>query len=175
MSKVRVRAVALILAAAMALPVVARAAPGTTTAPATCAAGDPAMLVHITGFKVRTGTIRVQSYGGDPEHYFDKGTYLKRIEVKVPTAGPLDVCVPVAAPGRYAIAVRHDVDGSGKTNKTDGGGMSGNPHVSLFDLMFSRKPSPDVVAVEVGHSVKTVPITLNYLQGGSFRPVEASS
>ena len=175
MSKVRVRAVALILAAAMALPVVARAAPGTTTTSVACPTGDPAILVHVTGFKVRSGTVRVQAYGGDPEHYFDKGTYLKRIEVKVPASGPLDVCVPVGAPGRYAISVRHDVDGAGKTSKADGGGMSGNPHVSLFDLMFKRKPSPDVVAIEVGRSVKTVPITLNYLQGGSFRPVEASS
>src|ERR1700754_5242496 len=128
MSKVRVRAVALMLAAIVALPVMARAAPGVATAPATCSSGDPAMLVHVTGFKVRSGTVRVQSYGGDPEHYFDKGTYLKRIEVKVPAAGPLDVCVPVPAPGRYAISVRHDVDGAGKTSKADGGGMSGNPH-----------------------------------------------
>jgi uncharacterized protein (DUF2141 family) len=163
------------LAATVALPVVARAAPGTTTAPATCSTSDPAMLVHVTGFKVRSGTVRVQSYGGDPDHYFDKGTYLKRIEVKVPAAGPLDVCVPVPAPGRYAISVRHDVDGAGKTSKADGGGMSGNPHVSLFDLMFKRKPSPDVVAIEVGHGVKSVPIILNYLAGGSFRPVEAAS
>jgi hypothetical protein len=71
--------------------------------------------------------------------------------------------------------VRHDVDGAGKTSKADGGGMSGNPHVSLFDLMFKRKPSPDVVALEVGRGVKPVPITLNYLAGGSFRPVEAAS
>lgn len=175
MSKVRVLAVAVMLAAAMALPVVARAAPGTTTAPAVCPAGEPAMLVHITGFKARTGTIRVQSYGGDPEHYFDKGTYLKRVEVKVPDSGPLDVCMTVPGPGRYAVSVRHDVDGTGKTGKSDGGGMSGNPHLSLFDLMLKRKPAPSEVSVEVGHGVKTVPITLNYLAGGSFRPVEAAS
>ena len=79
------------------------------------------------------------------------------------------------APGRYAVSVRHDVNGTGKTDKSDGGGMSGNPHLSLFDLMLKRKPSPDEVAVEVGHGVKVVPITLNYMAGGSFRPVEAAS
>lgn len=174
MSKVRVAAVALALGAAMALPAVGHAAPVGPFASA-CEAGEAAMLVHVTGFKSRTGTLRVQFYGGDPEHYFDKGSYLKRIEVPVPAAGPLDVCLPVPAPGRYAVSVRHDINGSGKTDKSDGGGMSGNPRLSLFDLMLKRKPSPDQVAVEVGHGVKVVPITLNYLAGGSFRPVEASS
>lgn len=174
MSKVRVAAVALALGAAMALPAMGHAAPVGPFA-SVCEAGEPAMLVHVTGFKSRTGTLRVQSYGGDPDHYFDKGSYLKRIEVPVPAAGALDVCVPVPAPGRYAVSVRHDIDGSGKSGKSDGGGMSGNPRLSLLDLMLKRKPSPDQVAVEVGHGVKLVPITLNYLAGGSFRPVEASS
>ena len=174
MSKVRVAAVALALGAAMALPAVGHAAPVGPFA-SVCEAGEPAMLVHVTGFKSRTGTLRVQSYGGDPDRYFDKGTYLKRIEVPVPATGALDVCLPVPASGRYAVSVRHDVDGSGKTDKSDGGGMSGNPHLSLFDLMLKRKPAPDQVAVEVGHGVKIVPITLNYLAGGSFRPVEAAS
>ena len=174
MSKVRVAAVVLALGAAMALPAAGYAQPAGPFASA-CAAGDPAMLVHITGFKTHSGIVRVQSYGGDPDHYFDKGTYLQRIEVKVPGTGSLDVCVPVSAPGRYAVSVRHDVNGTGKTDKSDGGGMSGNPHLSLFDLMLKRKPSPDEVAVEVGRGVKVVPITLNYLAGGSFRPVEAAS
>lgn len=174
MSKVRVRAAALALGAMMALPAAGHAQPAGPFA-SVCEAGEPAMLVHITGFKARSGTVRVQSYGGDPDHYFDKGTYLKRIEVKVPASGPLDVCLPVPAPGRYAVSVRHDANGTGKADKSDGGGMSGNPHLSLFDLMLKRKPSPDEVAVDVGHGVKVVPITLNYLAGGSFRPVEAAS
>jgi len=174
MSKVRVVAVALALGAAMVLPAVGHAGPVGPFA-SVCQAGEPAMLVHVTGFKSRTGMLRVQSYGGDPDHYFDKGSYLKRIEVPVPASGALDVCLPVPAAGRYAVSVRHDIDGSGKTGKSDGGGMSGNPHVSLMDLVFKRKPSPDQVAVEVGHGVKVVPITLNYLAGGSFRPVEAAS
>lgn len=180
MSKVRIRAAALVLGAMMALPAAcltgaeAQAAPAGPYASA-CSNGDPAMLVRVTGFKARTGLVRVQSYGGDPDAYFEKGTYLKRIEVHVPPAGPLDVCVPVPAPGQYAVSVRHDVNGSGKTDKTDGGGMSGNPHLSLFDLIFKRKPSPDQVAVPVGHGVRVVPIRLNYLSGGSFQPVSTAS
>jgi len=173
MSKVRIGAGAAMLAAMMALPAAAGAAPAGPFAEA-CAAGQPAMLVHVIGFKQRTGVVRVQSYGGDPDHYFDKGSYLKRIELRVPPAGALDVCVPVPAPGRYAVSVRHDIDGSGHTGRSDGGGMSGNPHVSLFDLMFRRKPEPEQVAVAVGRGVRVVPITLNYLSGGSFAPVAAA-
>jgi uncharacterized protein (DUF2141 family) len=173
MSKKRSRIAALAVGVLVALPAVGRAAPVGPFANV-CAAGDPAMLVHVTGFKAHTGVLRVQSYGGDPDHYFDKGSYLRRIDVRVPPAGgALDVCVPVPAPGRYAISVKHDVDGSGKTDRSDGGGMSGNPHLSLFDLMFRRKPSSDEVAVQVPHGVRVVPVTLNYLSGGSFGPVTA--
>jgi uncharacterized protein (DUF2141 family) len=172
MSKVRIGAGAAMLAAMIALPAAGRAAPAGPFAEA-CAAGQPAMLVHVVGFKARTGVVRVQSYGGDPDHYFDKGSYLKRIELRVPAAGALDVCVPVPAPGRYAVSVRHDIDGDAHTGRSDGGGMSGNPHLSLFDLMFKRKPAADQVAVAVGHGVRVVPIVLNYLSGTTFAPVAA--
>lgn len=173
MSKKRFRVVLSALAIAggfWALPTAGHAAPAGPYA-AACTAGDPAMLVHITGFKARTGIIRVQSYGGDPDRYFDKGSYLKRVEVRVPAQGPLDVCLPVPGPGRYAVSVRHDLNGSGKTDMHDGGGMSGNPSVSVLDLILKRKPSPDAVAIQVGRGVKMVPIVLDYVQGGSFRPV----
>lgn len=170
MSKVRIRAVALGISALVALPAAGVAAPA-ESAPHGCPADQPAMLVRVTGFKVRTGMVRVQSYGGDPASYFDKGAYLARVEVRVPASGPLDVCMPVAAPGRYAISVRHDPDGTGRADTSDGGGMSGNPRMSLIDIMLKHKPNPAEVAIEVGHGVKLVPITLNYMQGGGFRPV----
>src|SRR5207237_5093324 len=58
-------------------------------------AAGPAMLVHIDGLKSRTGSIRVQSYGGNPGKYFDKGKYLRRIETPLPTTGDVEICVPV--------------------------------------------------------------------------------
>jgi uncharacterized protein (DUF2141 family) len=138
--------------------------------PAACQGSGPAMLVHIEGLKKHTGMIRVQSYGGNPRHYFDKGTYLRRIDLRVPPAGPIDVCVPVPSNGTYAVSVRHDVDASGKTGLSDGGGMSGNPNVSLFDVIFKRKPDPQEVQVAV-HGVVRVPVVMNYVQGGSFGPI----
>jgi uncharacterized protein (DUF2141 family) len=140
---------------------------------AACAAGSerPAILVRVIGLKSRTGVVRVQAYGGDPAHYFDKGTYIKRIDLPLPAQGAVDVCLPLPRPGTYAVSVRHDADGSGKTSMADGGGMSGNPSLSLWDVMLRRKPAPDKVEVSVGGGVVPVPVVLNYIQGTSFRPI----
>jgi uncharacterized protein (DUF2141 family) len=161
----------LMLAAAM--PAGARAAVLGPDA-AACQGNGPAMLVRIEGLKARTGKLRVQSYGGNPSHYFDKGTYLRRIELPVPSSGPVDVCVPVPGNGTYAISVRHDVDASGKIGMSDGGGMSGNPRMSLFDVMFKRKPRPGRVQVTV-QGVTRVPVVMNYVQGGAFGPIAMAS
>jgi uncharacterized protein (DUF2141 family) len=140
-------------------------------AAAACERGEgPAMLVRVDGLKARSGTVRVQSYGGSPDHYFDKGSYLRRIDVAVPAAGPVEVCVPVPAVGTYAVSVRHDLDGSGSTGKNDGGGMSGNPKMSLFDVLFKRKPDPKIVQVQV-RGIARVSIVMNYIKGGSFGPL----
>ncbi len=138
-----------------------------------CATGSatPAMLVRVQGLKTRTGIVRVQSYGGDPESYFEKHAYLGRVEVRTPPAGPVEVCMPVPKPGTYAVSVRHDANGNGNTDLgSDGGGFSGNPNISLFDAMFKRKPSPVQVQVRV-NGVVTVPVVLNYVRGASVGPV----
>jgi len=138
-----------------------------------CDGSKPAMLVRVEGLKSRTGTVRVQSYGGDPARYFDKGAYLERVEVRTPAAGPVEVCMPVPHPGTYAVSVRHDANGNGSVDiSSDGGGFSGNPGYSLFDAMFKRKPSPVQVQVHVA-GLATVPVVLNYVHGTSLGPIGA--
>lgn len=156
-----------VLIAASAVPV---AAAGLGPHAAACAAGRPGMVVRVLGLKSRTGLIRVQSYGGDPAHFFDKGSYLERVEIALPASGPVEVCMPVARNGTYAVSVRHDVNGTGKAELDDGAGMSGNPNVSLMDILFKRKPSPTQVAVAVrGRTI--VSVVMNYVQGASVKPI----
>lgn len=133
-------------------------------------AAGPALLVHVVGFANRRGTVRVRLFGPPVSSYFDKARALRRIELPVPATGPVAICVPVPAPGLYAVDVRHDVNGNGKTDRSDGGGASGDPHLTLFDMLFSRKPDPRTVQVAVGRQVVDVSVTLMYLKGGSFRP-----
>lgn len=141
---------------------------------ARCRAGTGfPIVVRIDGFRSRSGQIRVRLFGGPASTYFDKKKALVRTEVPVPRTGRADICVPAPGAGTYAVDVRHDVNGDGKTDRQDGGGVSGNPKVSLLDMLFSRRPDPRTVQFSVGGGGPTVvPVTLMYLQGGSFRPVK---
>lgn len=128
-------------------------------------AGKPAMLVKAEGLKSRVGTLRVQTYD-DPDHYFDKGAYAERVDVEIPASGPVEVCMPVARSGVYAVAVTHRL-GSQFQN---GGGMSGNPNISMMDVLFKRRPEPGQVQVHV-RGLTIVPVTMNYVRGASVGPI----
>lgn len=133
-----------------------------------CTAGKPAVLVRVSGFKAASGLVSVKLYASN-RTFLEKGAYLRKVEVPVRRSGPIDVCVPVPASGRYALSVRHEV--TGKKSRSDGGGFSGNPDVSTLDLILKRKPNLSKVSFDVNGSTRVVPVVLSYLQGGSFRPV----
>ncbi len=147
------------------------AAQGATLGPAAalCNSNATAVLVDVRGFKARTGTLRVQIYNAD-KSYLEKRKWLERVDVPVRN-GAVQVCVSVKGPGNYVVSVRHDINGNGKSDKSDGGGMSGNPDMKLTDFIFKRKPKLAQVSFAVGGTTKRVPITLNYVNGLSFDPV----
>lgn len=139
---------------------------------AVCNAGNgPAILVRVEGLKDRVGPVRVRTFGGSPSTYFDKKKTLKRVELTPPASGPVEICMAVPGPGVYAVDIRHDVNRNGDTDKSDGAGASGNPKISLFDILFGNRPSPQKVAVRVSNGVTPITIQVKYLQGGSFRAV----
>ena len=143
---------------------------------ALCAAGNsPAMLVRVIGLKNRTGTLRLRSFGGSSATYFDKKAYLKRIQIDLPANGPVELCLPVPRPGVYAVDLRHDVNLNEKSDRADGAGASGNPKVSLIDIIFGKRPAASKVAVSVGAGVTIVPIVVKYLQGGSLKPIQTTA
>lgn len=156
-------AAAVMIPAAQAVPLGPHAA--------TCAANGSAVLVHVEGFRERTGNLRVQLYASEPSTFLEKGKYLARVDVPVTRSGPMEVCVPVAKPGNYAVSVRHDANGNGKSDRSDGGGFSGNPKVGLTDLAFKRKPSLAKVSFSVSGATRQVNVILNYVQGLSFGPI----
>lgn len=126
---------------------------------AKCRSG-PSTLVQISGVKASSGKIRVQSYRGTAADWLAKGRWLTRIEVPA-RAGSMTVCVPLPEAGVYGIAVRHDVNGNGKTDlSSDGGGMSNNPSINVFNL---GKPSYKKTAFSVGDAPKTISISMKYM------------
>lgn len=136
---------------------------------AACSTGKPSVLVKVSGFKNRKGKVRVQLYGSNPSEFLEKGKKLRRIDLPV-TSGTMPVCIAVPKPGVYAIAVRHDADGNGKSGWNDGGGFSRNPDISLTDL----KPRHGEVAIPVGRGVKPIDVVLNYRKGLSIGPIASN-
>ncbi|TCM16910.1 uncharacterized protein (DUF2141 family) [Novosphingobium sp. PhB165] len=120
----------------------------------------PALMVTVDGIKSSSGTIRVQSYRATPDDWLQAGRWISRIETPA-RAGSMTFCVPLPATGTFGIAVRHDVDGNGKTDiGTDGGAMSNNPSINIFNL---GKPSYSKVGVQVGNEVKSIRIQMRYM------------
>jgi uncharacterized protein (DUF2141 family) len=138
---------------------------------AACDSGQASIIVNVTGFRERTGRVRVQLYAANQRTFLERGEYLARVDVAVTRSGDMPVCVPVSQPGRYAVSVRHDANGNGHSDRSDGGGFSGNPSVSLMDLILKRKPSLSRVAFDVGNTPVRVNVVLNYVSGTSVRPV----
>lgn len=130
-----------------------------------CRSGEPSVLVNVSGFKNGKGRVRVQLYGDKPADFLAKGKKLRRVDLPVNGSRSMAICVAVPEPGRYAIAVRHDANGSGSTDWNDGGGFSRNPPIKLL-----RQPQHSEVVFSVGRGVTTINITLLYRQGLSVRP-----
>ncbi|WP_233281486.1 DUF2141 domain-containing protein [Sphingomonas changnyeongensis] len=134
-----------------------------------CERGETAFLVRVDGFKTRTGMLRVQLYGDNPADFLAKGRKLRRIDLPVTRSGRMDVCIALPTPGTYVVAVRHDLDGDGKSGWSDGGGFSRNPRLSLLRL----KPEFRDVVVRAGAGVSPVDVQLQYRRGLSIGPVAA--
>ena len=126
-----------------------------------CTSGKgPAVLVNVRGIKEASGKIRVQSYPATAGAWLSKGRWLSRVESRA-SAGSMNICIPVPSEGKYGIAVRHDLNGNGKTDITqDGGGFSNNPSLSILNL---GKPSVNKVAFVAGPGVTRITVNLKYM------------
>jgi len=119
----------------------------------------PAVLVKVTGVKTSTGKMRVQTYRGVKSEWLKRGAWLHRVETPA-RAGNMQFCLPISKAGTYAVAIRHDVNANGKTDIFgDGGGMSNNPSISIFNL---GKPSYKKTKFAVSNEVKSINIRMRY-------------
>lgn len=122
------------------------------------------MLVRVSGLKNRAGTVRARLFsGGNPASWFNKKTHIGRIQVATPKAGAVEICLPVPrAGGSYVVDVRHDINNNGDTDRADGGGVSGNPKITMLDVVFGRKPPARQVVFRAGTGVTPVAIAVKY-------------
>ena len=127
---------------------------------ARCAGAQPSVRVTVSEISRSSGKIRVQLYRGTQADWLASGRWINRIEVPA-RAGTMTFCVPVPQAGTYGIAVRHDINGNGRTDLTeDGGAMSNNPAINIFNL---GKPNYRKTAFAVGNGVKAISIRMRYM------------
>ena len=136
---------------------------------AACVAGKPSVEVVVSGFKQPAGTIKVTLYDGDPKRYLVKRGKLHNVIVPVHSTAPIEICIGVPAPGLYAIALHHDLNGNDEKDRADGGGYSRNPKLSIFNL----KPGFNRTGFRVGDGPTRTAITLQYVRGFSIGPVRS--
>ena len=133
----------------------------------TCArGGSPAVLVHIVGLKNGVGTLRVQAYGPGGAGFLKKGKWAGRVDVPLGGRRNLDICLPLAGAGDYAIAVRHDANANKKSDWNDGAGFSRNPRLSLLG-----RPNFTQTAIPVQQGTTRLNVQMNYRQGMSVGPI----
>jgi len=136
--------------------------------------GGPAYLVEVTGLKDRRGLLKLELYpANDADFLADDDVLLRagkafaRVEVTVPAAGPVRMCIRAPRPGSYALSILHDRDGNRKFGlSTDGVGFSDNPKLGL------SKPKAATVAAKVGEAPVRLRVVMNYRRGlFSFGPL----
>jgi uncharacterized protein (DUF2141 family) len=140
------------------IPAPLAAAPG-------CNSGKPSVLVHVAGIKQARGKVKVSVYGSDKRRWLARGGRVSKAKVPV-TGKAMNICVPVPGPGRYAVAVHHDLNTNGERDRHDGGGYSRNPKVSLLN----PKPAFSKAAFLVGNGPARVGVTLLYVKGLGVGP-----
>lgn len=141
------------------MPVSRDAPPPRVKAWASCEeAGEKQEIeVLVRGVRSAEGRIRVQLYDGDPDHFLAKGWKLYRGEADA-VEGEAKLCVPVPAPGEYAIVVMHDENANGKFEAfSEGYGFSRNPST------FFGRPRHEEVAFEVEEGVTRIAVDLKYV------------
>jgi uncharacterized protein (DUF2141 family) len=134
----------------------------------------PAVLLAITGFKDRSGLLRAELYPAvdgdflaDDNVLLSQGKTFARVDIPVPASGPVELCIRVPRPGRYALSLLHDRNGNLKFDlSVDGIGFPGNPKLGW------SKPGADKAAFQAGPGLTPLSIRLNYLRGLGMRPLE---
>jgi uncharacterized protein (DUF2141 family) len=141
-----------------------------------CRPGEsgPAFLVRVEGLKDRVGRLKLELYPANDRDFLqddnvlvEAGKAFRRVEVAVPRAGPVDLCIRAPGPGRYALSLLHDRDSNRKFSvSVDGIGFAGNPALGW------AKPKAATAAAGIGSSPVRLNILLNYRSGlFSFRPI----
>lgn len=125
-----------------------------------CEAGEggAALFVQVQNIRSIEGNLRAQVYSNEPEDFLEKGKRLVRVDVPVKTVEEQGVCVPMPAPGTYAVVVMHDRNANGKADFfSEGFGFSNNPKLNF------GPPDVEDTLIKVLAGVGKTTVRLKYL------------
>jgi uncharacterized protein (DUF2141 family) len=166
------------LAAAAAALIAAAAAPAQGVLgqdAAACTSGEgPAVLATVVGLKDRQGELKLELFPPNEEDFLKddrdlikEGKLFRRVRVAAPAAGPVQLCMRVPHPGRYALFFSHNRDGKNKFSIwSDGAGFASNQRIGR------ARPKVGAALIDVPAGVMNVTIHAQYLRGlGGFAPL----
>ncbi|GAA0307219.1 DUF2141 domain-containing protein [Sphingomonas oligophenolica] len=119
------------------------------------------LYVTVQGVRSSQGLIAVTLYADDPKRFLVKhgSLYVGRVAATAPTTR---VCIHLPAPGTYAIAVYHDINGNQKFDRN----MLGLPKeaygFSNNASTFFGLPSFSSVRIAVPHNDMAISVKLKY-------------
>ena len=157
----------LVLAGAAAAPIAAQTYTYARSGPndlSLCSPGKgPAVRIAVSRLKSSAGNLFVRAYPAKSSDWLESKRYVMRIDA-APRQGSMTVCVPLPAPGDYAIAVQHDVNGNRKTDfSLDGAGMSNNPGIKKILGLIPQAPPLEKVRFTAGPGVTRMTVSMQYL------------
>ena len=135
---------------------------------------DASLLVEVAGLKDRRGRLTLELYPPNNADFLQDhnllvgaGKTFRRVEVAVPTSGPVELCIRAPSAGIFAVSLLHDRDANRKFGlSVDGIGFGGNPRLGM------SKPRAAAASVRVGPGPTRTRIVLNYRKGlMSFGPI----
>ena len=144
---------------------------------AQCSANEqgPSVKLEVLGLKDRRGLLKLELYPAidhdflaDDNALIAHGKVFRRVEIGVPQAGPVWICIRTPGPGTYALSLLHDRDANHKFGlSVDGVGFPNNPRLGL------GKPRAMSAAVRVGNGPTLTRVVMNYRHGlFSFGPLK---
>ena len=141
---------------------------------AACTGEGPAVLATIQGLKDRKGDLKLELYPANDQDFLrddrdliKEGKLFRRIRVSAPAAGPVQLCMRVPHPGKYALFFSHNRDGKNKFSIfNDGAGLPSNQKLGR------AKPKAAQAIIDVPAGVMAITIHAQYLRGlGGFGPL----
>jgi uncharacterized protein (DUF2141 family) len=127
----------------------------------------PAVMIRVDGLKDRQGNLKAELYPSNDEDFLADdnilvmaGKTFRRVEVPVPQAGDVTLCIRIPGPGSYSLILLHDRDANHKFGlSSDGVAFPGNPRLGM------SRPKAAAARIEAGNGLTRIAVRMNYRRG----------